>query len=51
MLESRTGILKTVALFVFGSRIGMLSVEYSGEPKSGPYAFTVGLRLSVEIKS
>ena len=39
---SRTGILKNETLFVFGSRIGMLSVEYSGEPYSGPYALTVG---------
>ena len=29
---SATGILKNDTLFVFGSRIGMLSVEYSGEP-------------------
>src|SRR5690348_13841385 len=29
---SATGILKNVTLFVFGSRIGMLSVAYSGEP-------------------
>src|SRR3954471_5432252 len=41
-----TGILKNFTLFVFGSRIGMLSVEYSGEPNSGPLAFTVGLRRS-----
>ncbi len=27
-----TGILKNDTLWVFGSRIGMLSVEYSGEP-------------------
>src|SRR6266568_3828380 len=32
MLGSCTGILKNVTLLVFGSRIGMLSVEYSGEP-------------------
>ena len=29
---SATGILKNVTLLLFGSRIGMLSVEYSGEP-------------------
>src|SRR5262249_51308226 len=29
----------------------MLSVEYSGEPYSGPLALTVGLRLSDEIRS
>src|SRR5262245_11352041 len=29
---SATGILKNVALCVFGSRIGMSSLEYSGEP-------------------
>src|SRR5437764_14052128 len=32
MFGSSTGILKNVTLLVFGSRIGMLSVEYSGEP-------------------
>ena len=32
MFESATGILKNVTLLVFGSRMGMLSVEYSGEP-------------------
>jgi hypothetical protein len=32
MFGSATGILKNVTLFVFGSRIGILSVEYSGEP-------------------
>src|SRR5262245_33994935 len=36
MLVSRTGSLKNVTLCVFGSRIGMLSVEYSGDPNSGP---------------
>ena len=29
----------------------MLSVEYSGEPYSGPLALTVGLRRSDEIRS
>src|SRR4029453_8749868 len=33
---SATGILKNVALCVLGSRIGMSSLEYSGEPYSGP---------------
>src|SRR3984957_14133364 len=51
MPGSRTGILKNVTLLVFGSRIGMLSVAYSGDPKSGPLALTVGLRLSDEIRS
>jgi len=32
MFGSATGILKNVTVFVFGSRIGMLSVAYSGEP-------------------
>jgi hypothetical protein len=32
MLGSATGILKNVTLCVFGSRIGMSSLEYSGEP-------------------
>ena len=34
-----------------GSSTGRLSVEYSGEPYSGPLALTVGLRWSVEIRS
>jgi hypothetical protein len=29
----------------------MLSVEYSGEPKSGPYAFTFGKRRSEAMRS
>src|SRR5690242_5609962 len=29
----------------------MLSVEYSGDPYNGPYALTVGLRRSEEIRS
>src|SRR5262245_10039532 len=36
MVGSRTGSLKNVTLCVFGSRIGILSVEYSGDPNSGP---------------
>jgi hypothetical protein len=32
MSGSRTGILKAVTEFVLGSRIGIMSVEYSGEP-------------------
>src|SRR5215472_15629047 len=51
MPGSCTGSLKNVTLLVFGSRIGMLSVAYSGEPNSGPYALTVGLRRSEEIRS
>src|SRR5262249_62258309 len=51
MFGSSTGILKNVTLFVFGSRIGMLSVEYSGEPERSPVALTVGLRLSDEDRS
>src|SRR5579884_2989890 len=51
MSGSRTGILKYVTVFVFGSRIGMLSVEYSGEPYNLPKALTVGLRRSDEIRS
>ena len=31
MSGSATGILKNDTLWVFGSRIGMLSVEYSGD--------------------
>src|SRR4029078_738563 len=38
---SRTGILKHETLYVFGSRMGMLSVEYCGEPNNGPEAFTL----------
>src|ERR1700694_4926528 len=48
---SMTGILKNETLLVFGSRIGILSVEYSGEPNSGPFALTVGSRRSDEIRS
>src|SRR3984885_80723 len=33
---SRTGAWNLVTLFFTGSRIGMISVEYSGEPNSGP---------------
>src|SRR5262245_32894266 len=51
MFGSSTGILKNVTLLVLGSRIGMLSVEYSGEPIRGPLALTVGLRRSDEIRS
>ena len=36
MSASRTGILNVVTLLVRGSRIGMMSVLYSGEPYSGP---------------
>src|SRR5688572_10616893 len=48
---SRTGILKVATLCVLGSRIGMMSVEYSGEPNNGPYGLTVGLRRSEAIRS
>src|SRR6186713_3755086 len=48
---SATGILKYDTVWVFGSRIGMLSVEYSGAPYSLPLALTVGLRRSDEIRS
>src|SRR3954452_3527096 len=51
MFGSATGILKNVTLCVFGSRIGMSSDEYSFEPYSGPWALTVGLRRSEEIRS
>src|SRR5688572_7706445 len=51
MPGSATGILNVVTLCVLGSRIGMLSVEYSGEPKSGPYPLTVGSRRSEAIRS
>src|SRR6202021_3541445 len=51
MPGSRTGILKNVTVLVFGSRIGMLSVEYSGDPNSRPPALTVWLGLSDEIRS
>src|SRR5258706_14461819 len=51
MFGSATGILKVETLLVFGSRIGIRSVEYSGAPYSGPYALTVGLRRSDEIRS
>src|SRR5882762_4918315 len=49
--RSATGIVKKLTLLLFGSRIGMLSVEYSGDPYSGPKAFTVGLRRSDAIRS
>ena len=39
---SRTGILNVVALFSTGSRIGIRSELYSGDPKSGPLPLTVG---------
>ena len=39
---SRIGAWKFFAVCVFGSRIGMLSMLYSGEPTTGPYALTVG---------
>src|SRR5215472_9829533 len=48
---SRTGALKLVTVWVFGSKIGMTSVEYSGEPKTGPWALTVGYRRSEAIRS
>src|SRR3954469_8474737 len=48
---SATGILKNVTLWVFGSRIGISSDEYSFDPYSGPLALTVGCRRSEEIKS
>src|SRR3981189_609551 len=51
MFGSDPRVLKESNLCVFGSRIGMLSVEYSGAPYSGPLALTVGLRRSDEIRS
>src|SRR5690348_5521320 len=51
MLGSATGILKNDTVLVLGSRMGALSVEYSGEPHSSPWALTVGLRRSVETVS
>src|ERR1700692_740380 len=51
MTGSSTGSLKNVTVLVFGSRVGMSSLSYSGEPNSGPLALTVGLRRSEEIKS
>src|SRR6202030_2203517 len=36
MSASRTGAWNLVTLFFTGSRIGMMSVAYSGEPNSGP---------------
>src|SRR6478735_10837725 len=51
MAGSATGILKNDTVLVFGSRIGMLSVAYSGEPYSGPLALTVGFRRSDAIRS
>ena len=48
---SRTGILNVVALFSTGSRIGITSELYSGDPKSGPLALTVGWRRSLEMRS
>src|SRR5262245_35341112 len=46
-----TGALKGVAVFSTGSRIGRLSELYSGDPYSGPFAFTVGKRRSLEMRS
>src|SRR5436190_10709705 len=51
MAGSATGIWKYDTVLVFGSSTGMLSVEYSGAPNSGPLALTVGLRRSDEIRS
>src|SRR3954467_13079983 len=51
ILGSATGILKNVTLCVFGSRMGMSSVEYSGEPNNWPWLLTVGLRRSELIRS
>src|SRR3954454_12850378 len=51
MAGSATGILKNDTALVFGSRIGLLSVEYSGEPYSNPLELIVGLRRSVETRS
>ena len=51
MCGSRTGALKTVATFFTGSRIGMSSELYSGDPYSGPLALTVGKRRSLAMRS
>jgi hypothetical protein len=48
---SRTGAGNTVATFFTGSRIGMLSELYSGDPYTGPCALTVGKRRSLAIRS
>jgi hypothetical protein len=46
-----TGMWKDETVFVCGSRIGMSSLLYSGEPNSRPCALTVGSRSSEEIRS
>src|SRR5205809_7542946 len=48
---SLTGARKVVAMFFTGSSIGKMSELYSGDPMSGPYALTVGFRLSVEVRA
>src|SRR5439155_13646760 len=48
---ARTGIVNVVTVCVLGSRMGITSVAYSGEPKSLPYALTVGWRRSDAIRS
>ena len=49
--STSTGGVTYANVFAFGSSTGRWSVAYSGEPKSLPYALTVGLRLSDEIRS
>src|SRR5262245_6238573 len=48
---SSTVAWNVVIVCFTGSRTGRVSVLYSGEPYSGPYALTVGFRLSVAMMS
>ena len=48
---SRTGIFTSLLMLSTGSRIGTRFELSSGEPYSGPFALTVGWRLSVAISS
>src|SRR5215831_15813839 len=45
---SSTGDCMCEVTFVFGSNARMMSELYSGTPQTGPFAFSVGLRLSVD---
>src|SRR4029079_14872746 len=51
VLGSATVMVNEDTLCVLGSRMGISSLEYSDEPKSGPYALTVGYRRSEETRS
>src|SRR5262245_58399235 len=48
---SRYGCFTSLVADVLGSRTGTMSVLSSGDSEIGPFAFTRGLRLSLEIAS